>query len=143
MTLSIKDELGGTIINESFGSNNGSLTISDTSINVLDLDVYYGQITALERSNDDLQQKFELFQNYPNPFNPNTTIQFLLPTKNEVSLVVYDIFGKEVTELLSKKKLEAGEYKLKWNAEKYSSGVYYYQINSNNYTKTRRMILLK
>ena len=57
---------------------------------------------------------FSLSQNYPNPFNPSTTINFSLPQKSDVKLVVYDILGKEIKTILNDEK-EAGSYHIKWN----------------------------
>ncbi len=89
---------------------------------------------------------FELFQNYPNPFNPVTTIKFELPETEsrlqKVTLIIYDILGCEVERLVSGD-YSAGSYKVTWNAEKYSSGIYFYSIISSKGVLTKKMILLK
>jgi hypothetical protein len=86
--------------------------------------------------------KFKLFQNYPNPFNPMTTIEFYLPKATHVTLKIYNILGEEVSTLFSGR-LFSGDHKFEWNALNYSSGIYYYQIQTGDYQETRKMILMK
>ncbi len=83
-----------------------------------------------------------LHQNYPNPFNPTTTIKYSIPRTSFVSLKVYDILGKEVTTLVNEEKPQ-GNYKVEFNADKLSSGIYIYQLSTNNYISSRKMLLLK
>ncbi len=85
---------------------------------------------------------FALSQNYPNPFNPETTIKFSIPSTNVVTIKIYDILGSEVSTLVNETK-QAGNYELKFNASKLSSGVYFYSIKAGSYTKTLKMALLK
>ena len=87
--------------------------------------------------------KFSLSQNYPNPFNPTTTISFSVPQKSFVTLKVYNILGKEVATLVNGVK-EAGSYNINFDASRFSSGVYFYNLitgSGKNYVK--KMILLK
>jgi hypothetical protein len=84
----------------------------------------------------------ELSQNYPNPFNPVTTISFTLPETNSVKLSTYNSLGEKIEELINEVK-EAGTHTINFNAERLSSGTYYYTIESNNFTQTKKMILLK
>jgi len=85
----------------------------------------------------------QIMQNYPNPFNPTTTIEFSVLKESEVSIMVYDLTGKEVTSLV-KGKLEQGEYEVKWNASEYPSGVYFYSMYVNGEKQsTQRMLLVK
>ncbi|MDD5361223.1 MAG: T9SS type A sorting domain-containing protein [Ignavibacteria bacterium] len=85
---------------------------------------------------------FELKQNFPNPFNPSTTINFNLKKDSFVKLAVYDALGREAEVLISKE-MNSGEYSVKWNAEKFASGIYYYRLQAGDYSDTRRMILKK
>lgn len=85
---------------------------------------------------------FELKQNYPNPFNPSTVISYKLSERSKVSLIVYDILGREVAVLLNEFK-QAGNYQVEFNAEGLSSGIYYYRLEAGNYNQTRKMNLLK
>jgi hypothetical protein len=83
-----------------------------------------------------------LDQNYPNPFNPTTVISFDLPRVDHVSLVVYDLLGREVTTLLDEV-VQAGSYRLKFDATGMAGGMYYYRIRSGSFTETRKMLLLR
>ena len=86
--------------------------------------------------------KFDLSQNYPNPFNPSTTINFDLPTDGKVSVKLFDMSGKEVAVLVNEVKT-AGYYSVNFNASSLSSGVYFYNITADNFTATKKMMLLK
>ena len=86
--------------------------------------------------------QFSLEQNYPNPFNPSTTIEYSLPKSGFVSLKVFNVLGKEVATLVDGQ-VEAGKHKVEFDASALNSGVYFYQIESGNYTETKKMILLK
>jgi hypothetical protein len=92
--------------------------------------------------NVELPLSYELMQNYPNPFNPSTMINFKLPKNTEVKIVIYNVLGSVVQTLVNKE-LIAGEYKVEFNAESLSSGVYFYSIKTSEFSKTRKMILLK
>jgi bacillolysin/thermolysin len=91
--------------------------------------------------------KFELSQNYPNPFNPSTTLKYALPSALSVSMVIYDINGKQVAELVNNRQ-NAGTYSVTWNGKNnlgapVSSGVYYCRIIAGDIVKTNKMILMK
>ena len=85
---------------------------------------------------------FNLFQNYPNPFNPLTNIKFDIPKSSYVKITVYDNLGKEVAKLVDKK-LPAGSYEVDWNASNYASGIYFYRIETNEFSDVKKMILIK
>jgi hypothetical protein len=99
---------------------------------------------------DDINNKpllFSLAQNYPNPFNSSTEIEFSLPKNGQVSLVIYDIQGREVRRLLDCN-LEAGSHSVIWdglndNGGPVSSGIYFYRLVSNNSAQTNRMTMLR
>jgi hypothetical protein len=86
--------------------------------------------------------KYELRQNYPNPFNPVTTISYHLPLSSHVILKVFDILGREVATLVNARK-EAGQYSIRWDASAMPSGMYFYYLQSGNYSKTNNMVLIK
>ena len=86
--------------------------------------------------------KFELGQNYPNPFNPSTTIQFQIPKSQFVTLKVFNILGKEVSTLVSKK-LNPGNHTYTFNSKNLASGIYYYQLVAGEYREVKKMILLR
>ncbi len=94
--------------------------------------------------NNIIPEKFTLDQNYPNPFNPNTKISFSLPYNSNVKLSIYNIEGKEVAELLDDRR-DAGSYEVNFDANKYglSSGMYFYALSSDNFSETKKMILVK
>jgi hypothetical protein len=85
---------------------------------------------------------FSLEQNYPNPFNPSTTISYSIPVNGFITLKVYDVLGNEVAILVSEEK-SAGNYKVLLDANNLSSGLYFYTLQSGNFSKTKKMILLK
>ena len=86
--------------------------------------------------------KYSLDQNYPNPFNPNTKIEFTIPKAGKVSLKVYDIMGKKVKTLINKK-MPSGSYKINFDGKALPSGVYFYTITANDFTDSKKMLLLK
>lgn len=81
-------------------------------------------------------------QNYPNPFNPTTTIEFALPHNSNVKLVVYDILGRSVANLVNGS-LTAGYHKVNFNAANLSSGVYFYRIEAGDFVSVKKLMLLK
>ncbi len=85
---------------------------------------------------------FILYQNYPNPFNPSTLISYYVPQKSKVSLIVYDMLGKVITELVNEEKAP-GLYSVNFESNNISSGVYFYTLQSGDFTKTNKMTLLR
>ena len=90
---------------------------------------------------------FVLHQNYPNPFNPITSLRYDLPEQAQVTLTVYDLMGREVTQLVNTAQ-EVGYRSVQWDAtdsfgKPVSAGVYLYQIRSGEFVETRKMVLLK
>jgi hypothetical protein len=85
---------------------------------------------------------FNLYQNYPNPFNPSTIIKYSIPEENPVSIKVFDLTGREVATLVDEVK-QPGTYETTFNAKKYASGVYIYQMISGDFVQVRKMSLLK
>ena len=92
--------------------------------------------------NQSVPTKFALEQNYPNPFNPSTKIKYSIPTSSKVKLIVYDILGRKVAELVNQVQ-NAGYYEVNFNASNLSSGVYFYRISYSNQFLTKKMLLLK
>lgn len=100
------------------------------------------EIVGISESHEIIPYKSELYQNYPNPFNPKTNIKFSTSTNSHVSLIVYDISGREVAELINKE-LDVGNYTINFNATYLASGLYLYTLKTDETIKTRKMILLK
>ena len=89
-----------------------------------------------------LPSDYALGQNYPNPFNPVTTISFSLPVASHVSLEVYNVMGQRVT-TVADGFYEAGVHACEWDGSAVASGVYFYRIETDAYTETKKMMLLK
>jgi hypothetical protein len=87
-------------------------------------------------------EKFELSQNYPNPFNPSTIIKYGIPKSTHVNLAIYDETGKEVAILINDVK-QPGNYEITFNGESLSSGVYLYKLETGEFSRTKKMILVK
>jgi hypothetical protein len=90
----------------------------------------------------EIPSAYFLNQNYPNPFNPSTTIKFAIAKNDYTSIRVFDILGKEVATLVNEK-LSAGTYSVDWDASDFPSGVYIYRLQTNRFTETKRMTLIK
>lgn len=101
--------------------------------------------TAVEekaREESQLPTSYELEQNYPNPFNPSTTIAFALPKLSEVTLKIFDAYGREVATLVEGR-LSAGRHEVVLDARPFSSGVYFYRLQAGEFSQTRRLTLVK
>lgn len=92
---------------------------------------------------------FRLSQNYPNPFNPTTTIQFSIPVETRhasslhfVTLKVYDILGKEISTLVNEEKLP-GSYEVMFDGSNLANGVYFYTLTAENFSQTKKLLLIK
>ena len=86
--------------------------------------------------------KYSLEQNYPNPFNPTTKITYSIPNESKVKLVVFNILGQQVATLVNSSQL-AGSYSVDFNAADLASGVYIYRLSTQNYTISKKMLLMK
>ena len=110
-----------------------------------ELDSLY--LTSISVDDDPVPSRFALRQNYPNPFNAETSIRFELAEPSNVNLSIYDISGNMVS-ILDYSYRQAGNHTIIWNGQNsagqpVSSGVYFYKLDSEGYTETRRMLLLK
>ena len=85
---------------------------------------------------------FQLEQNYPNPFNPVTTISYLLPSRSEVLLIIYNLLGEEIVRLVDEIQ-PTGLHRIIWDASDVSSGIYFYKIQAGDFVQTKKMVLLK
>jgi hypothetical protein len=86
--------------------------------------------------------QFELAQNYPNPFNPSTTIKFALPQSSNVTLKVYNALGQEVSTLINQF-MESGLHTINFDASNLNSGIYFYRLDSGQFSEVRKMTLIK
>ena len=96
---------------------------------------------------NNILNKFNIYQNYPNPFNPTTTLQYDLLTDGYVNIIIYDMLGNVINQLVNEVQ-NSGYKTAKWNAannqgQPVSAGVYLYSIETGDFRKTKKMILLK
>ncbi len=102
-----------------------------------------GSTTGISENNNTLPIELDLLQNYPNPFNPATTIQINLPgDAHNVKLMIYNALGEKTAELVNTG-LKRGIYKYSWDAAEFPSGIYIYQLVTDKFVSTKKMILLK
>ncbi len=151
MPIQLKIRAGGadttvTAFNNKM-SQTFNFTVSGQPINItLDPDNWIlKDISSITNvSGDDVSPiEFNLFQNYPNPFNPSTRIKFQIPKSAKTNLSVYDMLGNKVATLINEEK-PAGKYSIEFKPTKnLPSGVYIYKLQSENFSQSRKMILLK
>lgn len=101
-----------------------------------------GSLNGVKPISSEIPKSFKLYQNYPNPFNPTTKVNFSLPKKSFVGIIIYDALGKEIA-ILVNEQLNAGTYEVDWNASNYPSGVYYYRLLAGDFSETKKMVLIK
>lgn len=89
-----------------------------------------------------IPERTELLPNYPNPFNPSTTIQYTLSDDSNVTVDIYNSIGRKVATLVNQEQ-QAGEYDVTFDATRFSSGIYFYRLQTNQYVRTRSMVLIK
>ena len=103
---------------------------------------FLSDLTDISDNTNYLPQEYILYQNYPNPFNPSTTISWQSPVGCYQTLKVYDLLGREVATLVDEYR-EAGRYGVVFDASELSSGVYYYQLQTEIYTAANKMMVIK
>jgi hypothetical protein len=129
------------------GGNNYQNVCAVQSYSDSALKYYYNDFRTctpigIQPISNEVPARFELLQNYPNPFNPTTNFEFRIADFGLVRLVIYDILGREVTTLINEK-LQPGSYKADWDASNYPSGIYFYTLSTENFTDTKKMVLIK
>ena len=114
----------------------------------IDFDGSFIYSNEIEVEVDFSPKEFVLYQNYPNPFNPSTTIKFSIPEASRIKINIYNSIG-EAIENLADGSYEPGNYEVKWNAQNYPSGIYFYTFEANNsngtqvHRETRKIVYLK
>jgi len=116
----------------------GSATFSLDFVDILKIEGF----TGVSIEDDALASDFELSQNYPNPFNPTTNISFSLPQASDVSLTVYNVIGQRVA-VLANEVLQSGAHTYKFDASNLASGMYLYRLKTDNFSTTKKMMLMK
>ena len=160
LALSSLDTLNGRLVYQIgyFEQNNRSIRINTKHLQKNNLAVsityqFLGEENMILSAGSEtldltpVPSEFALHDNYPNPFNPITTINYDLPKDAYVNLIIYDILGREVANLAGKKML-AGYQTIKWNTRNnagnpVAAGIYFYQIQTRDFVKTKKMVLLK
>ena len=101
-----------------------------------------GAVIGLQIISTNVPYNYSLSSNYPNPFNPQTKIKFDVPKASFTKLIIYDLLGREVAELVNEE-LKPGTYEADWDGSNFSSGVYFYKIISEGFVETKKMVLMK
>jgi hypothetical protein len=100
-----------------------------------------GTVTSVKENNS-IPSGYSLSQNYPNPFNPTTIIRYQIPKEGLVTIKLYDVVGKEIRTLVNAHQTP-GNYSYNINASRLASGIYIYKINVNNFTQSKKMVLMR
>jgi len=104
--------------------------------------VEYSASSVVTNSGTILPSNYELFPNYPNPFNPSTTIDYSIPKSGNVKLTVYNLIGSRVASIVNEFKT-AGNYSVHFNAANLASGIYFYLLESGDYKRIKKLVLIK
>ena len=120
-----------------------AVTDDDSSAVHID-EIWYNETPTGMTISDDapIASRYELGQNYPNPFNPITHIRFNIPETGNTKLTVFNIMGEAVANLIDGV-VSAGAHTVSWNAANMPTGVYFYRMESGNFTQTRKLLLVK
>ena len=124
-----------------FNSSTGNF-VQNFSHNANFTDINWSDVTSVDENSNEIPDQFVLNQNYPNPFNPSTIISFNLADATNVSLQVFNVLGQQVTSLLNQRMMK-GLHQVQFKADNLQSGTYYYRIETENYSETRKMLLIK
>jgi hypothetical protein len=148
------DSNGNCIHGESFAWINSTWIPVSSTLNVLynlqsdfvncdgmTVDLEYSSFTGILDGNTNLRT-FNLFQNYPNPFNPSTTINYSLAKPGNVKLTIYNAIGSKEAVIINEYK-PAGNYSVKFNGSNLASGIYFYRLESGNFSLTKKLTLMK
>ena len=98
--------------------------------------------TGLYNYSSSIPKEFKLYNNFPNPFNPTTTIKFDLPQNTAVKIIVYDMTGRELQQIVNRE-LTAGTYEYEFKGNNYASGIYFYRMIAGKYNSVKKMALIK
>jgi hypothetical protein len=109
--------------------------------NVNNVSIYYKTTGIIDDLNSE-PVSFILYQNYPNPFNSTTLIKYTIPQSGDVTLKVFDLLGNEISILVDNYRT-AGSYEVIFQAENLSSGIYFYQLQADDFIATKKLILFK
>jgi hypothetical protein len=127
-------------------TNGSSVVLYSIDAEIDGFAIPWYNITAIGNHEKEIKV-FSLSQNYPNPFNPSTKIKFDIPADGkgqtaDVKIIVYDITGKQVSVLVNQK-FKPGSYEVEWDGINFTSGIYFYKLQTADYTETKKMVLIK
>jgi len=128
----------GMSVTEMLITNSGTSYLESELIDL----IRYEEILNGKYTPNLLPEKYNLGVAYPNPFNPITTLSYDLPKDGQVSLIIYDMIGREVTQLIDTYK-DAGYHAVQWDATLYASGTYFVKMTAHNFTQTQKVMLVK
>ncbi len=103
---------------------------------------YTSEPIGIQPISTEVPKQYSLEQNYPNPFNPNSKIKFQISKFAITKLIIYDVLGKEVSTLINEQ-LNPGTYEVNWDASNFPSGVYFYRLQTETFTESKKMLLIK
>jgi hypothetical protein len=144
-------DFSGNLFTMYFKNYNGSVSavqfddpneVKDAFEELMDIEFVNGGVGVTDVEQENIPVKYDLSQNYPNPFNPVTTIRYEIPKESRVEITIFNILGQRITTLVDEIQ-RPGFYDAKWNANNCSSGIYFYSIVTDEFCKTKKMILLK
>jgi hypothetical protein len=134
-------------VDTSFVGTDTTMMLMDPQINVR---VLSSTATGLKELTSKIvtPDEYKLEANYPNPFNPTTTIRFSLPVNKQISLVVYDVLGREVKTLINSQQMKKGSYEVTWDGtnnfgNEVASGTYIYRLEYGNFSQSKKMVFMK
>ncbi len=99
-------------------------------------------VIGIQNISSEIPSNYKLYQNFPNPFNPKTIIKFQIPNSSDLKLIIFDVLGREVVTLVNET-LNAGTYEVEFDGTNLPSGIYLYVIKADNFTDTKKGILIK
>lgn len=113
-----------------------------TNLDTVNFYLDTSNVIGIVNISNEIPSAFELYQNYPNPFNPETKIKFRITKRTNVNMTIFDVNGRQVTELVNEE-LNPGTYEVSVRINFISSGVYFYRLTADEFTRTKKMIMLK
>lgn len=114
-------------------------------VGTFDLSVWrrpLAELVGIDHDSKRVISEFNLYQNYPNPFNPGTTIEYDVKKTSDVKLEIYDVTGKSIVTLVNAKQ-QNGNYRVRWDAGDYPSGIYFYKLTAGNFVSSKKMLFIK
>ncbi len=132
----------GSVSNYTFKDNGLSTGTYKYRLKQIDFNGNFEYFNLDNEVNIGVPVQYELSQNYPNPFNPSTTINFDIPREGNVSIKIFDLSGKEVGTIVNET-MAAGYHSVRYDGSSLTSGIYFYTLEADNFTATKKLVLLK